>query len=58
LECRSDVFSSPDCNWGDFEAEPASLCLGFAHFQHGLGIVSVKNDCKAAELRQNLTQEF
>ncbi len=43
---------------GDLEAEVSSLNLNVAHFQHGRGIASIKQNCQPAQTRDNLTQEF
>src|SRR5262249_28774217 len=58
VECGSDILSSADRKWRDFDAERASRGLDLAHLQHGLGIAKIDQDCQSAKPGDDLTQEF
>src|SRR6185369_1461550 len=58
LEGRTDILGSTDCEWGDFEAEPAGFSLSLTHLQHRLRIVSIKHDGQTAKLGHDLAQKF
>src|SRR5262249_61700617 len=58
LERGCNILGSPDFEWRDFDAKPASHGLNLGHLQHALGKVSISYDCQPAEPGENLTQEF
>ena len=45
FERGSNILCSPDFEWRNFDAEPASQRLNLVHLQHTLGIADISYDC-------------
>src|SRR5262245_12574410 len=58
LERSCNILGSPDFEWRDFDAHPASHGLNLAHLQYALGKANISHDRQPAEPGENLTQKF